>query len=156
MFAYSKLSSAVRRDRIIRITPLIFIIIALIACAVVIIARARLIGAAPANSHEPSATQPQPSPNRIEAELITLRPEGFEPAEINRPKGPFLLVFDNRSGLEAVTLRLDRVAGDRLLEVSLSRRKNAWRNLVDLTPGNYVLTEASHSGWTCRFTITAQ
>jgi hypothetical protein len=36
----------------------------------------------------------------FQAELITTTPAGFEPTEITRPHGRFLLAIDNRSGLE--------------------------------------------------------
>lgn len=93
---------------------------------------------------------------RIEAELITLTPHGFEPVEITRPTGRFLLAVDNRSGVLDTTLRLDRETGDRLHEVRLPRGKLGWRNRAELPPGRYVLTEASHPAWTCRLTITAR
>jgi len=56
----------------------------------------------------------QQTSQRIEAELITLTPDGFEPAEIKRSQGRFLLALDNRSGVREITLRLDREAGNRL------------------------------------------
>src|SRR5258707_9850968 len=37
---------------------------------------------------------------QIEVELITVRPTGFEPKEITRPPGRFLLGVDNKSGLD--------------------------------------------------------
>jgi hypothetical protein len=103
-----------------------------------------------------ASAQNVPIPVRFEAELITLRPQGFEPAEITRPKGTVLLVVENRTGLDTVNLRLDREVGGRLREVALSRRRAIWRDLNDLIPGQYVLTEATHPNWTCRITITAQ
>jgi len=103
-----------------------------------------------------ASAQNVPIPVRIESELITLRPQGFEPAEITRPKGAVLLIVDNRSGLDAVNLQLGRVTGGRLREVALSRKKAIWRDLNDLIPGQYTLTEATHHDWTCRITITAQ
>jgi hypothetical protein len=50
---------------------------------------------------------------RIESELITITPHGFEPAEITRPRGQFLLTIDNRSGLAASALQLTSEAGPR-------------------------------------------
>lgn|SRR5262249_22618582 len=107
----------------------------------------------------PAATQSQaatPKPTPLRAELITITPRGFEPAEITRPKGRFLLAVDNRSGLDEVTLRLDRVAGNRLHEVRVPRKELDWSEVFDLNPGQYVLTEANNPRWACRFTITAQ
>jgi hypothetical protein len=98
----------------------------------------------------------QSNPSSVEAESITLLPRGFEPSQITRPEGMFLIAVDNRSGLDDVTFRLDREAGGRLREAPVSRKKAAWRDLVDLTPGTYLLTEASHPAWHCRIVITAK
>src|SRR5258705_7861593 len=48
---------------------------------------------------------PQTPGDRLDAELITLQPSGFEPSEITSPRGAFLLAVDNRSGLEEIELR---------------------------------------------------
>lgn len=101
-----------------------------------------------------SLAQNQSNRERVETELVTIRPTGFEPAEISRVQGRFLLAVDNRAGLEEVTLRLDRVAGNRLRDVKVPRRKLDWREFVDLTPGRYVLSEAAHPEWNCTITIT--
>lgn len=94
--------------------------------------------------------------SQMEAEIITITPRGFEPTEITRPKGPFILVVDDRSELDGVTFRLDREAGDRVREVRSVRERPDWDEVIDLTPGSYVLTEADHPDWLCRITITAQ
>jgi hypothetical protein len=101
-------------------------------------------------------TQNTPTAVRIETELVTIRRHGFEPQEITRPADPFILAVENRSGLEEVTLRLDRAAGNRLKEVNIPRGKLNWRDAFDLPPGSYVLTEANHPDWVCSITITAK
>lgn len=94
---------------------------------------------------------------RVEAEVITIRPIGFEPREITRPKGLFLLAVENRSGLQTVQLRLDReVGGPRLRDVQMPRNRHDWKDAFDLTPGRYVLTEAYHPEWICSITITSK
>jgi len=42
----------------------------------------------------------------VQAELVTILPTGFEPGQITRPRGRFLLLVQNRSGLQEVQLRL--------------------------------------------------
>ena len=92
----------------------------------------------------------------IQAELITITPTGFEPAELTRPKGKFLLAIDNRSGLDEVDFYFERETGGRV-NVPLSRRgKLAWREIVDLPPGTYILRATNDQSWRCRLTITAQ
>jgi len=87
--------------------------------------------------------------------LITIRPGGFDPVEIVRPKGNFLLAIDNRSGLTEVDLRLDSEFDNRLSK-RVSREELDSRTIVDLNPGTYLLTEAGHPGWVCRFRIKSQ
>jgi hypothetical protein len=90
----------------------------------------------------------------IQAELITVAPHGFEPQELTRPRGRFLLMIDNRSGLETVALRLTREDGPRVREMRVPREEPDWSEVVDLDPGRYLLTEANHSGWVCVITIS--
>jgi len=90
----------------------------------------------------------------IQAELITATPAGFEPAEITRPQGRFLLAIDNRSGLDEIDLYLERETGGRV-NVPLSRRgKLAWREVIDLPPGTYILRANNDESWRCRITVT--
>ena len=94
--------------------------------------------------------------NRLEAEHITLRPTGFEPAEITRPAGRFLLAVNDRSGEESVTLLLVRGTGDVLTPVRMRERprKFEWRQVVNLPAGRYELREAAHPEWRCQITVT--
>ncbi len=99
-------------------------------------------------------TQSSSEADRLEAVVISLRARGFEPAEITRPRGRFILVVSNKSWLEEVELRLEREDGSRVREVRRRRNKPNWREVVDLPPGQYVLKEANNPGWACRITIT--
>ena len=107
--------------------------------------------------HAPSeaATMAETQQAAVQAELITITPTGFEPAELTRPKGKFLLAIDNHSGLNEVDFYFERETGGRV-NVPLSRRgKLAWREVVDLTPGTYILRATNDESWRCRLTITA-
>jgi hypothetical protein len=96
-----------------------------------------------------------PAGDRVEGEVVTIRSSGFDPKQISRPAERFTLLVDNRSGLAVVNLRLDRVGGSRLHEVLVPREKLDWVKGLDLTPGDYLLTEASRPDWICRITIRA-
>ena len=103
-----------------------------------------------------AATMVQGPQAPVQAELITITPTGFEPTELTRAKGRFLLAIDNQSGLDEVEFYFEREAGGRV-NVPLSRRgKIAWREIVDLTPGTYLLRATNDESWRCRITITAQ
>jgi len=103
------------------------------------------------------ASQQAPTkPKLTDSVLITITPGGFNTTQITSPAIPFFLLIENRSGLSEVSLRLDRLAGSRLRQVSVGREQPDWADLLDLTPGEYVLSEANHSDWNCRITITPQ
>lgn len=108
-----------------------------------------------------SAAKPLYSPqsdrrkDRVEGEVITLLRTGFQPSLITRPRGQFMILVDNRTELDELTLRLDTVAGQRLREVRLTRGKQTAKQLEDLHPGEYLLTEAGHANWICKITITS-
>ena len=95
----------------------------------------------------PSADAP------LEAELVTATPTGFEPAEITRPQGRFLLAVDNRSGLDELDLYLERETEGRV-NVALGRRgKLKWREILDLPSGHYILRAANDATWRCSITL---
>jgi hypothetical protein len=101
-----------------------------------------------------SAAQSTPEQDGPEAEVVKILPTGFEPRQITRPRGGFLLVVSNRTGLDDVDWRLDREAGGRLHAVRMSEGRLVSKQHADLPPGTYVLTEAGHPDWVCRITIT--
>lgn len=95
--------------------------------------------------------------SRVDGEVLTIHPYGFDQSEITRPAGRFFLIVDDRSGLESTSLAIRAEASTNALrEVSLSRERTDWDELLDLPPGRYVLAEANHSGWVCNLTITAK
>jgi hypothetical protein len=107
--------------------------------------------AAPAPSVSiPASTQPA----QIEAEVITILPSGFQPAQITRPAGKFLLAVENRSGLKSIDFQLDAQSGGRIIQVSRTWERADWSDVVNPPPGTYVLTEANHPTWRCVITIT--
>ena len=93
---------------------------------------------------------------RIEAEVITLTATGFEPKEITRPSGSFLLAVSNRSGLEDLVLHLDRIGGNRMQELRLSRKRRGWQGTINLPAGEYILSEANNPNWSCQIIITGE
>lgn len=101
-----------------------------------------------------SGIQGAPEQEGPEAEVVKILPTGFEPRQITRPRGEFLLVVSNRTGLDDVDWRLDREAGGRLHAVRMSEGRLVSKQHTDLPPGTYVLTEAGHPDWVCRITIT--
>lgn len=133
------------------ITATAFIALAVLAVS----ARSWLAPAAASEPPAPAAAPVLQTNERLEAVTITIRPSGFEPSEITRSKGRFILVVNNRTWLEEIELRLEREDGGRVREVRRRRNKPDWREVVDLPPGQYVLKEANNPGWACRITIVS-
>jgi hypothetical protein len=103
-----------------------------------------------------TAAQTQGQQDAVQAELITATPSGFEPSEITRPQGRFLLAVDNRSGLHDLDLYLEHDTGARL-NTTLSRKgKLKWRGILDLPAGRYVLRSANDAGWRCAITLVSR
>lgn len=104
----------------------------------------------------PQSQSPGNSVAELEAELVTATPTGFEPAEITRPQGRFLLAVDNRSGLNDLDLYLERETEGRV-NVALGRRgKLKWREVLDLPPGHYFLRATNDATWRCSLTLTSR
>jgi hypothetical protein len=104
----------------------------------------------------PELNSTQSPDTQLETELVTITPTGFEPAEITRPQGHFMLAVDNRSGLEQVDLYFERETGGRV-NVAFSRKsKLAWRDTVDFPPGRYLLRAANDESWHCMIKITTR
>lgn len=128
---------------------LIFSTVAILAF-IALAANMRSLGASSASS---ATVQTQNGSDRTEVEIVTLRPQGFEPSEITRPKGRFILVVNNQSGINELDLKLDSDKG-RVKDDRLPRGKKRWKTILDLPPGDYVLTESSDPTRIAHITIT--
>jgi hypothetical protein len=95
----------------------------------------------------------QGAADNLEVELITLRPYGFEPSEIIRPKGPFIVFVEDRSGRIDSSLSLQRLNGEHLREINISRMKSEWHDVINLPAGEYILTDSSNPESHCQITI---
>ena len=96
------------------------------------------------------------TPITIDGIRVTLRRTGFEPEEITRPQGKFLLLVDNVTGLGEMTFRLLRQNGSRERDLTPRRDRFRLRQVVDLPAGRYALVEADHPDWICHITIAAR
>lgn len=135
------------------------LVIVLLAAAVVIVSAATLMRPGPNSKASAQASNVQlPERNRkiaqMESELITITPHGFEPQEITRPAGSFLLFIEDRSGFEQVSPQVSRLAGLRVFSLTISREQPDWSDVLNLQPGVYMVSDPDHPTWLCRVTIT--
>jgi uncharacterized cupredoxin-like copper-binding protein len=95
-------------------------------------------------------------PNMLETQRITLTPMGFEPAEVTRPAGRFLLAINDRSGQGDSRFVLRRSTGEQLREfrVAGTPRKHEWREVVNLPPGRYLLSDGDNPEHVCHLLLT--
>lgn len=91
---------------------------------------------------------------RIEIESLTFGAAGFEPAQITRPPGRFLLALNSLIREREVVFRLESEAGGRVHEFRRAAKKRKWSETVELPPGRYRLTEDGQPQSLCLITIT--
>ena len=84
---------------------------------------------------------------------LILNANGFQPAEVTRAAGKFLLSVDNRSGVAQITLRLTRDGMGPVRDIPVPRDATDWAEELDLQAGVYELTEVSHPEWVCRISV---
>lgn len=89
----------------------------------------------------------------VKVVLLTLRGEGFEPAEMQLAAGEYLLVVRNRSGLKEVNVRLVRDNSELLGQAKVGARHRDWKPRLRLTPGTYVLAETNYPEWSMRIVV---
>jgi hypothetical protein len=111
----------------------------------------------PSTQKNEAVTVPETDPNYNL--LLVLRPEGIEPNAISIPKGAVRLILLNRSGVDEPLIQLNRVVGnkEKLKEVKLETKKGGrWYGLLDLTPGDYVVSSLTQPQWECKITVTSK
>lgn len=96
----------------------------------------------------------QAQPAKIQTEIIELGRFGLTPKKIvRRAAGKHYLLVRVVIPVRPLALTLGRVQGGRLREVTLNKGQPHWKELLELTPGTYLLKEASHPEWVCQITI---
>jgi len=108
---------------------------------------------ATSHSHKDMTSRSEEAVNDLEVELVTLRPFGCEPSVIERFKGPFVLMVDDRTGKATSSLTLQHVQGQRVRDLQTDRRKSERYAVIDLPPGNYLLTDAANADARCQIRI---
>jgi hypothetical protein len=85
---------------------------------------------------------------RLEIEDVTITPDGFEPQQLERTAGPFILSVNNQSGVDALNIRIETERHERFREKTLPLLTPYWRERIDPPPGKYIITEENHPEWT--------
>ncbi|HKC65850.1 MAG TPA: hypothetical protein VKB86_19560 [Pyrinomonadaceae bacterium] len=85
---------------------------------------------------------------------ITISSQGMTPSAATISTGIVHLKVQNQSSQDTLTLRVNRQGGELLREISVTEKGERAIELELSAAGQYVISEASNSSWTC--TITAQ
>ena len=119
-------------------------------------------GARPARAQATAASKARPSMKDPHVLPLTLKPWGFEPAQVTLPNRAVFIQIHNRSGKRNVTFVLTRqpkgvgaaaVPAATVHSVALPPNQINWREYFELAPGDYVLTESGQPGVRCAITI---
>jgi hypothetical protein len=97
------------------------------------------------------------SRNPIEVENIDMASNGFEPREIRRPAGPFMLFVHNGIDFkQGGPLLLKQEGGGRVLDVILKEKTLNFTQVLNLPVGTYSLTYPRLKDFNLTITITAR
>jgi hypothetical protein len=101
-----------------------------------------------------SVTTPQGKKDqRLEIEAVTITAEGFEPQQLERTAGPFILSVTNQSGVDPLHVVMETEQHSRFREKALPLITPYWRERIDPPPGKYIITEENHPEWMLTFII---
>jgi hypothetical protein len=110
-------------------------------------------------SHRVVSTKLQASPGQTTQQRVpvlraNLTRFGFEPAEMLVPPGRYLLAVRNISGKEAVVLQMKRSNNNQALVTEQhSTGKRHWEKLVELSTGEYLVTDGGAPETSLRLTV---
>ncbi len=98
----------------------------------------------------------QNPPNSTQIRVIELGLRGFMPSRLLWPvAGRHWIFVRNTTRAQPLVLHFDTSVGAKLKEVQLTPKNPHWRELIELPPGTYVLTEASHPAWKAVIVVNA-
>lgn len=89
----------------------------------------------------------------VEEFTLTLSSNGFSPKELTPNNNRFFLSIDNRTDLNELVLNLSDKHGNQVRELRVPIGVGDWSELLVLKSGKYVLSEKSHSAWSCTIVV---
>jgi len=131
------------------------LVVSIVASLLLISVSARSGAWIPAKQDENVSTSSAPVQRgrRLEVEVVTITADGFEPQEIQHPPGPFILAVRNQSGIDSLMVQLESEQRNKVREKSLPLETPFWREVINVPPGKYIITEANHPEWSLSLTI---
>ncbi len=62
-------------------------------------------------------------------------------------------MVDDRCGKEGSSLSLQRLKGEQLRDIGMTKKKSEWFDIINLPAGDYVLTDAVNPERRCQITL---
>lgn len=87
---------------------------------------------------------------------ITVSSTGISPSSATVKAGVTSLTVENQRVLDRVTLRVSNQSGELMREISLPDKASVWKTELDLSAGQYVISDTSNAAWSCRITVQPQ
>lgn len=84
---------------------------------------------------------------------ITVSSQGLTPTTATVKAGTTLLTVTNQRTQERVTLRISNQSGELVREIALPDKATVWKTELDLSVGQYVITDTSNAAWSCQLTV---
>ena len=85
---------------------------------------------------------------------MRLTPTGFEPNELERSAGKFILGIDNRIRSEEFSFEVVQENGHKVRQLKLPKGEIRLRKMLNLPAGRYSLREVDHPEWSCSIVLT--
>lgn len=110
----------------------------------------------PSRQFAQTANSPRQSPatQQIRSALaINLTRFGFEPAAATVSAGKCFITIRNMTGTDSINLTISSKQGQTLLAEKTQKERRRWDKLLDLTPGDYVISAEGNPDWVYALTI---
>ncbi|HEX8845800.1 MAG TPA: hypothetical protein VF791_14200 [Pyrinomonadaceae bacterium] len=87
---------------------------------------------------------------------IVISGQGMTPASATVSTGIVHLALELQGSQEQLTLRVSRENGELVREITIAEKATEWATELELgAAGQYVLSVAGHTSWSCRITAQA-
>ena len=135
----------------------LLLLLSMAALAVAVAGTERRLPAAAAGAFfggSPAVTGPSLQESEETLQLV-IGDGGFEPAQVTRRPGKFLLTADDRRSdrSQRLTLRLSREGGEQLRDIEVPAGVTDWAEEIEVPVGRYVVGEVNHPTWSCLIVV---
>jgi hypothetical protein len=154
MVARSTLTSALRCLNLTKLTIVTFIGIAFTITVIALNESLTWLHSAKENKNAKAAPNDGTMSPAIKAIRFVITQRGIEPANITIPAGRYWVAVDNTRDLNGIDIKIDRVNGPRIKDATTMRGERKFRDFLDFTPGQYVLSEKRESRINSMITVT--